>query len=402
MRPPWPPAFAPRKHKELGDATGRSIDLGNGSVLSWGDIVALAGDQYGSLDDLLNDTRNEQGRQRLRAAVNADHVRTPRADVIGWYRANFGPPVVDATIRRPTDRLVDALTAQADPRTRYPTPVVRLKIRAKVNEKLNNGIAELGGHARLVDLFALGVAGGISGALHDLEGRRGVMVTSEAHPEPWRAYGDDQPSNSPVSQAQAELSVRAAAAQTDRAVEIGRQYHQAAAPSAAPSVSYFALDSADLDPAASASAAAAGEYLRLHPEMVLTVTGHTDPTGGAAHTDQLGLRRAQAVADRAAAAGARADQQPRCRELHQRRHPGGAGGMALGAGRTRRPRRGQHLRPYQGRPRPGRPGRQHKTGRCEEDGIIVRPRIEAQAIVAELLADPASFLERAFGQPMSP
>ena len=38
--------FVGTEHKDLGDTTGASIDLGNGVVLSWGDIVALAGDEY--------------------------------------------------------------------------------------------------------------------------------------------------------------------------------------------------------------------------------------------------------------------------------------------------------------------------------------------------------------------
>lgn len=69
--------FVGREHKDLGDMTARTIDLGNGVILSWGDIVALAGDEYASLDDLMADTRDDAGKQRLLAAFRDDHIPDP-------------------------------------------------------------------------------------------------------------------------------------------------------------------------------------------------------------------------------------------------------------------------------------------------------------------------------------
>jgi outer membrane protein OmpA-like peptidoglycan-associated protein len=390
--------FVGPEHKTLGDSTGAMIDLGNGVVLSWGDVVALAGDQYANLDDLLADTRHNDGRQRLRAAIeqdeiagpasatlpaptplqvsergatylklaadnavhfNADgaaigrwssdhaqavaqaleaglagdesrhqialareafaqhfltdsfsggHARTPRADIIGWYRANFAPVVVDRFLSTMTNRVIDGLTAQISPQTNWPDFLVRRKVSAAIGAKLAAAIAKIGGRAALVDAFALAVAGAISGAMHDLEGKRGVMVTSEDHPVPWRAYGDDQLADSPVSQAQAERAVATARQQVEAAFAVGRQFGRDADRSSVPALSYFGFDSAVLAGPAAAEVDRLARYLRLHPEAQLTVVGHTDPTGSEAHNEALGLRRAQAVAAALAAGGIGADQ----------------------------------------------------------------------------------------------
>ena len=390
--------FVGSEHKSIGDSTGRSVDLGNGVVLSWGDIVALAGDQYASLDDLLADTKDEEGKQRLRAAIEKDqiasaalgslpvptaeqksarevtylklaadnaahfdadaaavnqwqsehatavaealdaglasdeakkrladareafaehyltdsfsggHIRVPRADIIGWYRTNFAPKVADHFVNTMKERMIDAITAQVSPQTSWPDFIVRMKVSARVEEKLSAGIAKIGGEVQLVEYFALAVAGAVSGALHDLEGKRGVMVASDAHPEPWRAYGDEQLTDSPVSEAQAQLAVADAAGQIDRAYAIGSQYKHDADPTSTPEVSYFAFDSAALSPAASAQVAAAAQYLRLHPEVQVTLIGNTDPTGTNDYNYELGLRRATSVAQELLAAGASQEQ----------------------------------------------------------------------------------------------
>ncbi|MEV0296332.1 OmpA family protein [Nocardia sp. NPDC050710] len=391
--------FVGREHKELGDGTGRTVDLGNGVVLSWGDLVALAGDEYATLDDLLADTRDEAGKQRLLAAFRDDHIpdpahsrlpeptaeqksdrlvtflklaaentshfnasgqaidrwatdhtaaitaaldagltkneaglqlalareafaqhfltdafsgghiRTPRPDIIGWYRANFGPPVVDFFISRMSERLIEGLVNQIGPQTNWPDFLVRRKVRAAVGARLATAIAQIdGGRAKLNDYFALAVAGVVSGAMHDLEGGRGVAVSSEAHPEPWTAFGDAKLGDSPVSKAQAELAIAAAIAHVAAAYEVGRTRGKAADPAHAPQVAYFAFDSADLSPATGGQLTAAAAYLHARPEMQVTLVGHTDPTGPDPYNETLGLRRANAVAERLQSEGVAADQ----------------------------------------------------------------------------------------------
>jgi outer membrane protein OmpA-like peptidoglycan-associated protein len=387
--------FEGDEHKALGDSTGRMIDLGNGVVVSWGDIVALAGDEYGSFDELLADTRDEVGKQRLLAAFMNDHipspamlgvapptqeqqnarflaflaltaenpehfngggqavdrwrtehaaavaasvdagllndpagrqlaqgreafgqhfltdafsgghVRTPRPEIIAWYRKNFGPPVVDHVVAQLSARLVEGLVAQISPQTMAPDALIRPKVRAAVDQRLAAAITTIGGRAKLDDYFALGVAGIVSGAMHDLEGERGVVVSSTAHPEPWMAYGDARLDKSPESRLQAELAIDAAAAHLDTAFAIGRKH---ATTASAAAVTYFGFDSAALTPAGAREVAAVAKHLHEHPEILVTVTGHTDPTGTDAYNEELGLRRAQAVATALAAAGLPADQ----------------------------------------------------------------------------------------------
>jgi len=390
--------FVGSEHKALGDSTGRMIDLGHGVVVSWGDIVALAGDEYPTFDALLADTRDPVGKQRLLAAFMDDHIpapttlgvapptddqksarflaflglaadnpehfnaggqavdrwrtehaaavtasvdagllndnagrqlaqgreafgqhfltdafsgghiRTPRPEIIAWYRANFGPPVVDHFIAQLTARLIEGLVAQISPQTNWPDAIVRRQVRAAVDQRLTAAIATIGGRAKLNDYFALGVAGIVSGAMHDLEGERGVVVSSAAHPDPWMAYGDARLGKSPESKAQAELAIAAAAAHLDTAFALGRKHGAAADPASAPTTTYFGFDSAALNPAGATEVAAAAAYLRAHPEVQVTVTGHTDPTGTDPYNEDLGLRRAQTVATALTTAGVRADQ----------------------------------------------------------------------------------------------
>ena len=391
--------FVGTEHKELGDSTGRTVDLGKGVVLSWGDLVALSGDEYASIDDLLADTKTDVGKQRLLAAIRDDHIpdpsstklpeptdaqksdrfvaflglasensahfnnagqaivrwstehstaltaaldagltsdaagrqlaqareafaqhfltdafsgghiRTPRPDIIGWYRANFGPPVVDTFISRLTARLIDGLVAQIKPQTKWPDFVVRKEVNQAVGARLATAIARIdGGRAKLNDYFALGIAGVVSGAMHDLEGKRGVAVSSEDHPEPWTAFGDAQLSDSGVSKQQAELAIAVATAQVDAAYDIGRAHAVGADPAQAPKLSYFGFDSAQVSPTAEAEITAGAAYLQAHPEVQVTVTGHTDASGSNAYNEALGLQRAEAVATRLTAVGVRPDQ----------------------------------------------------------------------------------------------
>lgn len=397
--------FVGSEHKELGDTTDRTIDLGNGVVLSWGDVVALAGDEYASPEDLMNDTRDDAGKLRLRAAIkhdgiasaafgslgtpanadaekaldsdrtfkflalaaensshfNADgsavdrwrsghstallgaleagmrgdaatrnladfteafaqhfltdsfsggHIRVPRADILGWYRTHFAPTVTDVFLTMLKAHLVDGLAQQISPQTPwYATDgAIHNRVSDAVGPMMDQAIAKIGGHEALVNYFAEAVAGAVSGSLHDLEGGRGVMVTSDAHPEPWRAFGDDKLADSPVSRDQAQQAVATATAQLDRAFMIGEKFRRDGDINAAIAVTYFNFDSAALEAGASAEVAGVGRYLHLHPETQVTLVGHTDPLGTDDYNLDLGRRRANTVAQQLTAASASPDQ----------------------------------------------------------------------------------------------
>ncbi len=51
----------------------------------------------------------------LTVAFSGGHIRTLRSDIIGWYRANFGPPVVDTFVSSLTAQLIDGLVARINP-----------------------------------------------------------------------------------------------------------------------------------------------------------------------------------------------------------------------------------------------------------------------------------------------
>src|SRR5215471_9678948 len=62
------------EHYEIGQAAGIQIDLGNGVVLDWGEVVGLGGDELGSPEELLELTKTESGKARLRAALEHGEI----------------------------------------------------------------------------------------------------------------------------------------------------------------------------------------------------------------------------------------------------------------------------------------------------------------------------------------
>lgn len=70
--------FGREEHKQLGDATYADVDLGNGLVLTWGDIVSLAGDEFGSVEDLKAAAATPAGRAELRRIMSSDDNHSAR------------------------------------------------------------------------------------------------------------------------------------------------------------------------------------------------------------------------------------------------------------------------------------------------------------------------------------
>jgi peptidoglycan-associated lipoprotein len=163
-----------------------------------------------------------------------------------------------------------------------------------------------------VRYFGLAMAGAVSGALHDLEGERGVWVASRAHPAPFQAFGDnllDDPRNA-TNHAQAVLAVTAAREELNVAYSIGEQEAAASGVTAAelPSVVHFAFDSSELTAADRILLAMGGAYLARNPDTGVDLTGHTDPVGTPEYNTALGMRRAEAVATVLLSGGARITQ----------------------------------------------------------------------------------------------
>jgi outer membrane protein OmpA-like peptidoglycan-associated protein len=391
--------FGSTEHEELGNTTGVSnIDLGGGVVLTWGQVLALAGDYYGSLADLQADTASPDGRARIRAAMtraglpsvasstlpvpspaddrailtqylqlvvhniphflgggtsretwldhhtraidsaireglsgaplnngflleafgqhfytdsfSGGHIRTPRKDISDWYRIVFGPRVVnhfiDTLRARAESEIYSQVMGSVGVAVEFLTPnigtAVRLFIHHAVGTRLDTAIAGIGGRAAMVDWFGLIVGGMVSGTIHDLEGDRGVVVRSRAHPAPWTAYGDgllDDPRNAD-SRAEAVAGVAEAKADIDLAYLIALGEHTRKStvplPTALPSVVYFGFDDSSLSPTATTDMAGALSYMTYNPEVEVDVVGYTDPIGKPGYNIDLGGRRAEKAA----------------------------------------------------------------------------------------------------------
>jgi outer membrane protein OmpA-like peptidoglycan-associated protein len=380
------------EHQRIGDATGATIVLANGVQLTWGQVVAIAGDEYRSVEQLQHEADTAAGRRRLRARLvhdetatplpaaleeptaaeladtsefndlvmhnvahfaaggtaleswrsshtnalalamhaglndseemwqsaqlneafgqhfltdmfSAGHVRTPRVQIMDWYATDFGPRVERALIDNVRDRLARDLTAQLSAQL----PLVPdALIQGAISTLISSVVAILRGriHALMPTVW-LAISGAISGTLHDVDNREGIIVASAAHPEGWRTFGDAHLSESRESFDQATAAVIAARSELLRAREIGaaERQHRPLPPQSAPSQVYFGFDSAELLPTTETGVDDLATYLGRQPEVSVELVGHTDPLGPERYNEGLGDRRANAVAQRLLADG---------------------------------------------------------------------------------------------------
>jgi outer membrane protein OmpA-like peptidoglycan-associated protein len=392
--------FEGPEHKELGDVTGADVDLGNGVVLTWGQVVAIAGDEFGSVEELRAAAATEEGRRRIHAALEHDrvlgpkptslpaitqadrdaqskaflelaaanvshfaaggdalatwrshhqralaraleagmtgdeaafqdaqlieafgqhfltdmfsggHVRTPRMEIMQYYEGRsteMATAFMNNLRARVEDGLVSQVMLQLDPRLRggLMQNQVRQRVHAAVGTRLDEELAKIGGMPGFAKYFGLAIAGAVSGAVHDREGRTGVVVTSVDHPQPWLAKGDAMLSQSPESRDQAERAVLAGREELLAARYAGsrEQKLEKLAPADPPGVVYFGFNSSALNGAAS-TVAAAGAFLHVNPSHRVEAVGHTDPLGPDGYNQGLGQQRAESVRAALIAGGA--------------------------------------------------------------------------------------------------
>jgi outer membrane protein OmpA-like peptidoglycan-associated protein len=62
------------EHRLLGDITKIRIDIGEGVQLTFGQVIALAGDEFGSLEELMDATKTENGRKMIRAHLERARI----------------------------------------------------------------------------------------------------------------------------------------------------------------------------------------------------------------------------------------------------------------------------------------------------------------------------------------
>jgi outer membrane protein OmpA-like peptidoglycan-associated protein len=392
------------EHRRLGDTTGLLIDIGDGVQLTFGQIVALAGDEFGSEADLRAAIATPAGRAMIRAhlehaglpgpamgtlpapsaaqvkaaeseyvtlaltnsthfvgggtaveewtshharavdtalqaglsgdpellnsarlteafgahfltdAFSSGHIRVPRQEIIDHYVGVIAPAVFDHLVDHVREHLVDEIYDQVEQQTAANEaawllgPIgglgvrahMRRKIRNAISPKIATGIADAGGRAEAIRKLGLGLAGLISGAMHDAENRDGLQVISTVHPDPWTAFGDGRLDDNPKHRAQVEAALHASVADLDVAHRIGVEEHQQVfnlpAPSALPSAVYFEFGQATATPETAAAAEMVAHHLRYHPASIVALAGHTDPVGSDADNDALGADRAATVA----------------------------------------------------------------------------------------------------------
>jgi hypothetical protein len=163
------------------------------------------------------------GQHFLTDCYSGGHMRTPRTQIIDWY-LNWANTAADELVAGLSRSLIDQLTTEASPQTAVPDGVLRWRIGNRVRPKIAGAVtAAFGDMPKFRRLLGLGVAGAISGAIHDKEGAAGVLVSSDDHREPWLAYGDGKLKKSPISFAQAAKAVAAGKADVDLAYKIGRE-----------------------------------------------------------------------------------------------------------------------------------------------------------------------------------
>ena len=160
------------------------------------------------------------GQHFLTDSFSAGHVRTPRAAIVAWYTDVFAPRALDPFLAHARQRVTQALTDDLNSQMLLPRFAIQGALDAIIEGVIvwfDDVIRE-----RFQPLFGLGISGAISGVLHDQDNERGIWVSSEAHPTPWKAYGDSHLTCSPVSRGQAELAVLTAMEQLVEAQAMGR------------------------------------------------------------------------------------------------------------------------------------------------------------------------------------
>lgn len=366
--------FSRQEHINLGDSSGATVDLGSGMVLTWGQVVGLAGDEFGSVADLQAMAREnpaelrkilssdsvhspqyvdlamknishfsgggtsmqtwaEHHWQALRDAIesgltgdesiwqgaqlteafgqhfltdsfSAGHIRTPREAIIAWYQDAFVPRVLPTFIAQLRARVRTALVVQLIGQMNLP----RAAIDAEVDAIMAGALAWFADEIRTTfqPLFGLGIAGAVSGTLHDHDNERGLWVQSDAHPAPWLAYGDNRLTCSPDSVDQATAAVKAARQELLDAKSLGRIRREqanttaappqtSAGPGLVPTTINFELNSQSPDAAASEAMTRVADFMIAHRQVVVSVVGHTCPIGTEEYNDALGQRRADTV-----------------------------------------------------------------------------------------------------------
>jgi outer membrane protein OmpA-like peptidoglycan-associated protein len=157
--------FEGPEHREIGNVTGMHIDLGNGVVLDWGQVVAIAGDEVGTEDELREWVKTDTGKQKIRAALEsaevpgggADMLPAPTADQKSEQKARYYLLALDNPSHFPQGG--EALGAWRKSHARALETAMRLGLanpKASTNEIQDAYLSEAWGQHFLTDMFSGG------------------------------------------------------------------------------------------------------------------------------------------------------------------------------------------------------------------------------------------------------
>jgi hypothetical protein len=235
------------------------------------------------------------GQHFLTDSFSAGHVRTPRQAIVTWYQSDFAPRVMAPFLAHARERVSRILADQLNSQLVAPLALIEAAFNQALAGVLAYFEAEI--RTRFQPLFGLGISGAISGTLHDTDNQRGIWVRSEAHPAPWKAYGDSRLECSPTSRDQAEQAVITAREQLVEAQAMGKNRREqrgtpapapgSTSPSGVPGVVHFAFDSSALDSASTGALKQAANFLAARPELRVDIVGHACPIGTDGYNDGL-------------------------------------------------------------------------------------------------------------------
>jgi outer membrane protein OmpA-like peptidoglycan-associated protein len=275
--------------------------------------------------------RNAASNHYLTDAFSSGHMRAPRQQIDRYYRnmmQGFADKLPDWIADQIPDSLkLDIPLSKLGPYlpNSVPLPDVSVGIPIPLADTLKAKLRSVGPaigaklRPQLYGFIGVAVGGLVAKWLHDADNKEGVLVSSKAHPAPWRAFGDDyMDSKDPGARINEQ---QAMAAVKEDANEVERMYQMGQAAATAPSgnkkagqpqkpqgsvppakVVYFNFDrprgdadAGSIRPADRPGLNAMATLLKSSNGVSLTLQGWADSRGAADYNQKLSARRIGAV-----------------------------------------------------------------------------------------------------------
>jgi outer membrane protein OmpA-like peptidoglycan-associated protein len=273
--------------------------------------------------------RNAASNHYLTDAFSSGHMRAPRQQIDRYYRnmmqgfAEKLPDFIADGIPDSIDLSLPLSSLSAYLPASVPLPDISVSIPIPLADtlkaKLRAAGPAIGAKLRphLYGFIGVAVGGLVAKWLHDADNKEGVMVKSKAHPEPWRAFGDDYMDSSDpgarINEQQAMTAVKEDANEVERMYQMGlaaavpntgKQGKKPSQPTTtAPAKAvYFNFDrprgegeSGSIRGADRPGLSAMATFLKSNNGVTVTLQGWADSRGAADYNQGLSARRISAV-----------------------------------------------------------------------------------------------------------